>query len=409
MRDQIKALLAAMHNGHEVIARLYEARQGILAEPEDEHDLTRLLRMHVVRRAHDETYRLESNVRRMLDKGLNRHRQFGISTHYSDILANLRTAVDDYLDSLVLANEAISADRLGIIFELCDDFASGMMEDLERFRNVVQTNTGFTGCTLSERIRYNENRHKRAEELLGNLLSAMDEGLLERASAADDLALVLQRELFSRHGDLANRMSEVAHQMSSTLFLLRSMDERSVDLMRLDNHLSRATEFGTPDWSTMDAPAECFMRFEGFEVAAYPDPENDSYFDEVGKIILRIRDEPPEADVELRGNEVVDKGVPAEKVMPSSRFSDAFFEFIEAVLDEGCGSAVEWVRGHRELFEFDEKIWLQIISNHYANKTLHRKLGMPDCVKVEPQRQDTGTELLLLDFEFYVEEEAVYG
>ncbi len=86
MRDQIKSLFSALQSSHELIGRLYESPQGIHPDQEDEHHLTRLLRLHAVRRAHDESYRLESNVRRLIDKALNRHRQFGISTHYNDIL-----------------------------------------------------------------------------------------------------------------------------------------------------------------------------------------------------------------------------------------------------------------------------------------------------------------------------------
>lgn len=404
MSDSIVSLLAVLENCGSLLGRLYDTPKGIFTQNGDDVHLAKLRRISAVRQAHDESFRLDSGLRRWFDKALNRRRQFGPSVHYDDILTNLKTAVEDYHDALVQMNSAVISDRLNTIFELCDDFATAMTEDLEQFRLVIQTSAGFSGSTIAERIRYNSNRLKRAHELQRNLEKARDDDLVERAGAGDDLAHLLRKEFFNRHQDLHTRLREVADGLSRNLFELRRLDEAALDLMRLDNFLSRNPDFVLPDLVHAGEPPECFLRAEGMEMQAFPDPYNEYYADDLAADYQRIRDDPPPEVKEVRSNAVEDTGPPPDRKVPNSVFYVAFFDFIEHVLEEGGASATEWIRMHPEKFGFGETVWLHSIAPHHENGTLGRLLRMPDDVSVVAHRREDGFELILSDFEFYLPE-----
>jgi hypothetical protein len=402
MIDQIKNMLQAMANNHELISNMYESPRGIFSEGEDEQQLTKLLRLNVARKAHDGSYRLESNLRRLMDKGLNRNRQFGISTHYQDILTNLRTAVESHSESLITADSVVMNDRLNTIFELCDNFNTGMTEDLEQFRAVVQTSAGFSGSTLEERIRYNENRLKRTAELHINLDSARDIDLIDKASNSNDLGKILQKEFFDRHGKLQLRLREVAGQLSQNLFNLQHMDEASLKLIRLDNHLTKYQDFETPSWESMEEPPVCFTRFEGFNMEVYADPDG-GYADELGVFISKVKDDLTVVSKPRRNNIAKDDGPPKEKTLDKSEFDKAFFNFIEDVIYKGETSAINWWDKNQEKFNYKPEIWIQIMSLEYSNGVI----DIPDYVRATPVKKDTNDELLLSDFTFEMIEENV--
>jgi hypothetical protein len=209
MSHPIASLISILQSCSPLLGQLYDTPQGIFLEEGDQLHLAKLKRINAVRKAHDESYRLDTGLRRWFDKALNRRRPFGRSVDYNDILANLKTAVEDYEDALMQMSSSVIGERLNMIFELCDDFATEMTEDLEQFRLIIETNAGFNGSTLQERIRYNQNRLKRAHELQRALETARDETLLERASHSDDLSIILRKEFFSRHKDLHTRLRGV--------------------------------------------------------------------------------------------------------------------------------------------------------------------------------------------------------
>lgn len=403
MDDHIRKLLSTLQTCHVQLGQLYANPQGVYFGPEDERQVTRLLRIKAARTAHDGSIRMDSTLRRFFDRSMNRRGVFGQSTHYQVILDNLETAVEAYLESLAFANHAILQEKLNNVFEQCDDFAAGMTLDIEDFRAFIQTNAGFSGSTLEEKIRYNENRLKRALELVRNVDMARSQTFLERSQQAEDLGHMLDKEFFSRLDDIQQRLREVAHDLSQTLFELQAASMEAVRLINLDNYLAKDPDIVMPAWETMEEPPQWAMIFHGIKVTAYPDPDSSLYGESVGTIITRIKDELPEPPKPKRGNAIADPGEPEERVVEETLFFTAFFQFVEDVLSAGEGGAMAWLDENREAFPYSDEIWLQMISNDLANNTL----AIPEQVRVEPQRCEIADEYLLTDFIFTVGKEEI--
>lgn len=404
MEDHIRKLINTLQTCHLQLVQLYANPQGVHFGPEDERPVTRLLRAKAARTAHDGSIRLDSTLRKFFDRSTNRRGVFGQSTHYQVILDNLETAVEAYLESLPFANHTLIQEKLNNVFEQCDDFAAGMTMDIEDFRAFIQTNSGFSGNTLEEKIRYNENRLKRALELVRNVDMARSQDFMERTQHADDLRHVLEKEFFSRLDGIQQRLREVAQDLSQNLFELQLANAAAIRLINLDNYLSKDPELVLPAWETMEEPPQWAMVFHGIHVVAYPDPNSVGYIDALGTIIAHIKDDLPPLPKVKRGNEVLDLGEPAARILAESQFFTAFFQFIEHVLANGQGGAMEWLENNRSAFAFGDEVWLQMISNDMANDTLK----VPGQVRAQPLRCEINDEYCLTDVLFTVDKKAAH-
>lgn len=400
MNDQIIALINALHLCKNELAEVYANPQGVFYDPETQGThFAKLVTVKAVRPAHDGTYRLDSRLKKFFDWAINRRSLYGNSTHYQDILLNLESAVTGYLESLARASHTEMGDKLAVVFELCDDFASGMTEDIEQFRFFLDTQHGFAGGSLEEKIAYNRNRLARAKELISNVSRLSDLNLMEQLDPDDSLARVLRKELFDRHGDIQARLYEVQRNLSESLFRLGTLNASAMRLIALDNHLAKHQEISAPAWDDPVNIPEWALIFPGIDVTAYPDPGNDAYSLELQKIAAAIKDELPAAEKPRRTNRVADDGVPPVKEIPVTRYRESLDRMIEYVTDYGPTSAMDWLDQHGAAFPFDGKIWLQLLSSDLANDTL----DVPNEMCFTPCHIDEDDILFLVDFEVKID------
>lgn len=371
MDDQIISLLGALNTCKQELAQVYANPQGVHFDPEAQAShIARLVAVKAVRIAHDGSYRLDSRLKKFFDWAVNRRSIYGNSTHYSDILSNLETAVTGYMESLVRAEATELAEKLGIVFELCDDFASGMTEDIEQFRFVIETQQGFAGTSIEEKILYNENRINRAKELLNNVGRVRDLGFAETVENYPDVAGVLQKELFNRYEGIQTRLYQVHSALSSTLFELRGVNVGALRIIALDNYLSKHPDFTVPAWETMEAPPQWATIFPGVKVKAYPDPANESYSTALAAMVAGVSDDAPVSQRMRRSNEASDEADPPEKEIPLSYFLRSLYQFTDAVQEASSLGAVAWLEAHQNAFPFGATVWLQIISNELGSGAL---------------------------------------
>ncbi len=407
MDDQILALISALNTCKHELAEVYANPQGVHfnSEAQDSH-IARLVTIKAVRIAHDGSYRLDSRLKKFFDWTLNRRSIFGNSTHYSDILSNLETAVTGYTEALVRADMTELSEKLGAVFELCDDFASGMTEDIEQFRFVIETQRGFSGTSIEEKIVYNENRLKRAKELLNNVSRVRDLGFVGEVEHSQDLSGVLQKELFNRHEAIQTRLYEVHSALSATLFELRTVNSIALRIIGLDNYLTKHPDIMVPAWETMDEPPEWAMVFPGLRVNAYPGPGVETYALELMRMVAGVSDNMPEAPRARRSNEALQVAPPPDKEIPLSAFLTSLYQFSDAAADGARVGAVAWLEANTCLFQYGPTVWLQMLSNELANGTL----DIPDNLTVTRMSQIVDDECRLSDIVISQEKrEAVNG
>lgn len=398
MEDHIRTLTKALESSHEHIARLYANPQGLYFG-EDDRDITKLLLLRVVRMAHDGSVRLDSGLKRFIDLSANRKRLFGNSTHYKDLETNIATAVEGYVESICQGDQNLQAEKGNIVFELCDDYSTGMTDDVEQFRHFVQTNAGFSGSTLEDKVRYNINRLGRARELLKNIDDARHTDFLYTAKLSDELTQILEKEFYDRHDEIGQRLREVASDLSKSLFDLRGLDTATLGLIKLDNHLTKHPDYTLPSWESLDSPPECMMIFPGIDMFAFPEADSRAYGDVLAATITRVKDELPAPPRPRRNNDIDDTGAPEVIVMLETNYVAAFFKMIEDVLATGRAEAIDWLRENQEEFPYSETVWLQMISNNIANNTA----DIPECVKTTMQHEDLGFEYVLSNVAFCLE------
>lgn len=397
MNDQIPALINAIHLCRDEIGQIYANPQGVHFDADGcSHHIAKLVAVKAIRVAHDGSYRLDSRLKKFIDWAINRRSIYGNSTHYQDILSNLEVAVIGYLEALTRAESVELAEKIGAVFELCDDFSSGMTEDIERFRFFIEVQQGFTGDSLDEKILYNRNRLKRARELVENVSNVRELNLLETADQAEELTRVLRKELYSRHEEIQSRLHEVQTRLSATLFELESIDPKALRLINLDNYLVKHPDLAVPAWETMPKPPAWTTVFPGIKVIAYPDPSSETYGASLQAMITAIKDETPALALqkEKRSNEIVDQGELETKDIPISTYLASLYHFSDQAEREGRLSAMDWLVNNREGFAFNAVIWLQMLSNSHANGNL----DIPQTLCAEPQREEVGDEYLLTDF-----------
>ena len=396
MSDQIRSLISALHLCRDELAEVYATPQGVFYGPEVQgKHFVKLVAVKAVRKAHDGSYRLDSRLRKFFDWAINRRSLYGNSTHYQDILVNLESAVTGYLESLARANQNELSEKISIVFELCDDFSSGMTEDIEQFRYVLDTQYGFAGDSMEEKIAYNRNRLQRAKELIANVASLSGLDLLEMVDQDDSLARVLHKELYGRYGDIQGRLYEVQRSLTESLFRLSSVNTNAMRLIALDNHLSKHHDIAATTWDDLDTPLDWAMAFQGIQVMGYPDPGSEAYFQELQQMTLAVKDETPVAEVKKRSNAVSADEEPEVKTIPNSHYLESLYKMTDYVLANGKTSALDWLKDHGSDFPYDRTIWLQMLSSNLANGTL----DVPEIVVLTPKHVETQDEFILTDFE----------
>ena len=182
MREHILQVIQALHQNRELVADAYAQGKGIVPSEDTAAALTRLLKVKALTPYIENTYRLDRRLRVYFDRAINRVKVYGNSTHYANVVGKIESMTEAYEAAMLKADAVAQDECLDEIVDLCDEFATGMKEDIERFRMVVDTRKGFAGGSLAEKLSHNRNYVEQANQMVEAV------GLLDRADLLESLA-----------------------------------------------------------------------------------------------------------------------------------------------------------------------------------------------------------------------------
>ena len=370
MREHILNVIQALHQNRELIADAYCQGQGIAPEKETEAAFTRLLKVKALTPYIEGNFRLDRRLRVFFDRAVNRVKIYGNSTHYAHVVGKLEAMTEAYQGAMIAADAQSQDECIDEIIDLCDEFATGMKEDIEHFRMVVDTRKGFSGGGLKDRLFHNKNYVDQATQMVEAV------GLLDQADLLDtirgytDLTNILLRHLYNRvegSDDLRRRLFEVQQALNAALFDLQAAHHLVEVLLRLDDRLVRQTDFEPPVWEDDDNLPDMLFRFPGFSLPSYPDPNGDDS-DALLSLLMEIRDDrrPSTRPAAQRAGNLDDMGEPPPAKPSPSEFRCAL-NLLLAEIDHHATaiSVMTWLRTHREresLYPYSPVIWLGTLS-----------------------------------------------
>lgn len=370
MREHILNVIQALHQNRELIADAYCQAQGIAPEKESEAAFTRLLKVKALTPYIEGNFRLDRRLRVFFDRAINRVKIYGNSTHYAHVVGKLVAMTEAYQGALIAADGQSQEEHIDEIIDLCDEFATGMKEDIEHFRMIVETRKGFSGGGIKDRLLHNRNYVEQA----GQMVEAV--GLLDQADLLDavegyaTLVSVLRRHLFNRvagNDDLRRRLFEVQQALNAALFDLEAAHRTVEVLLRLDERLARQADVDLPVWEDDGSLPDMLFRFPGLPLPAYPDPNGDDS-EALLSLLAEIPDDrrPQTKPLPPRAGSLDDAGAP-----PPARPSPSEFRrvlaclFAETARRAGTISVMAWLRTHRErdaFYPYSPVIWLAALS-----------------------------------------------
>ena len=273
MREHIIKVIQTLHQHRELIADAYAQGKGVTPTEDTAAAVTSLFKAKALTPYIESTYRLDRRLRGYIDRAVNRIKVYGNSTHYASVVAKIQSMTESYQAAMIKADHAGQDECLDEIVDLCDEFATGMKEDIEHFRMVVDTRKGFSGGSLAEKLAHNRNHVEQASQMVEavNLLTTAD--LLDGIKGFSELTTVLRRHLYARvegTDDVRRRLFEVQSALDALLFDLKAADRLAEVLLRLDDRFNRQADFDLPDWDDTRLPAAAF-RSAGFALPAYVD------------------------------------------------------------------------------------------------------------------------------------------
>jgi hypothetical protein len=370
MREHILNVIQALHQNRDLIADAYCQGQGIAPEKETETAFTRLLKVKALTPYIEGSFRLDRRLRVFFDRAVNRVKIYGNSTHYAHVVGKLEAMTDAYQSALIAADIQSQEECIDEIIGLCDEFATGMKEDIEHFRMVVDTRKGFSGGGLKDRLLHNRNYVEQAAQMVEAV------GLLDQADLLDairgftELTNVLLRHLYNRvegSDDLRRRLFEVQQALNAALFDLQAAHHLVEVLLRLDDRLARQADFEPPVWENDDDLPDMLFRFPGFPLPNYPDPNGDDS-DVLLSLLMEIRDDrrPSARPVAPRAGSLDDAGAPPPVKPSASEFRRALNLLLTEVDHRTAViSVMTWLRTQHDretLYPYSPVIWLGTLS-----------------------------------------------
>lgn len=414
MREHILNVIQALHQNRELIADAYCQAQGIAPEQETEAAFTRLLKVKALTPYIEGSFRLDRRLRIFFDRAVNRIKIYGNSTHYAQVVGKLEAMTDAYQSALISADAPAQEECIDEIIDLCDEFATGMKEDIEHFRMIVETRTGFSGGGIKDRLIHNKNYVVQAAEMVEAV------GLLDRADLLDaiegftDLANILRRHLYSRvegSDDLRRRLFEVQQALNAALFDLQAAHRMVETLLRLDDRLNRQADFEPSVWEDDDTLPDMLFRFPGFPLPSYPDPNGDDS-DTLLSLLTEISDDrrPQARNIPPRAGSLDDGGEPLPARPTPSEFRRALALLVaETERLASPISVMTWLRTIQDreaLYPYSPVIWLATLSAAVDNGMaapngwhFQHEIACPNLrwdtpvltdIRLEPHAVDTG-------------------
>jgi hypothetical protein len=370
MREHILNVIQALHQNRELIADAYCRGQGVAPEKETEAAFTRLLKVKALAPYIEGSFRLDRRLRVFFDRAVNRVKIYGNSTHYAHVVGKLEGMLEAYQGAMIAADAQSQEECIDEIIDLCDEFATGMKEDIEHFRMVVDTRKGFSGGALKDRLFHNRNYVAQASQMVEAV------GLLDQADLLDairgfmELTNVLQRHLYNRvegSDDLRRRLFEVQQALNAALFDLQAAHHLVEVLLRLDDRLVRQADFEPPVWEDDGNLPDMLFRFPGFPLPSYPDPNGDDS-GALLSLLMEIRDDrrPSARPTAPRAGCLDDAGEPPPSKPSPSEFRRALNLLLAEIDHHAVAiSVMTWLRTHREretLYPYSPVIWLGTLS-----------------------------------------------
>ena len=370
MREHILNVIQALYQNRELIADAYCQGQGIAPEEETQTAFTRLLKVRALTPYIEDSFRLDRRLRVFLDRAVNRVRIYGNSTHYAHVVGKLVAMVEVYEAAIIAADAQSQEECIDEIIDLCDEFATGMKEDIEHFRMVVDTRKGFSGGNIKDRLLHNKNYIGQANEMVQAVGLLDQANLLEDIRGYTELTNILLRHLYNRvegSDDLRRRLFEVQQALNAALFDLQAAHHLMEVLLRLDDRLARQTDFEPPVWEDDSNLPDMLFRFPGFPLPSYPDPNGDDS-EALLSLLMEIRDDrrPSARLAPPRAGSLDDAGEPPPVKPSPSEFSRALSLLLtETGLHAAAISVMCWLRTHHDreaLYPYSSVIWLGTLS-----------------------------------------------
>lgn len=375
MREHILNVIQALHQHRELIADAYCQSQGVAPDEDSLSAFTRLLKVKALTPYIEGSYRLDRRLRVFFDRAVNRVKIYGNSTHYANVVSKLQAMTEAYQAALIAADIPQQDECIDEIIDLCDEFATGMKEDIEHFRMVVVTRKGFAGGSIKDRLLHNRNYVEQATQMVEAV------GLLDQADLLDavrgyaTLTNVLGRHLFNRvegSDDLRRRLFEVQQDLNRALFDLQAAHRLVEILLRLDDRMNRQADFDPSTWiDDRNLPAGLF-RFAGLPLPAYVDP-NGSEAGELLPLLAGIPDDrrPISRPAIVRAGTLDDAGELPPIAPTPDEFARTLTQWIvDARLAAAANSAMRWLLNQPSaalLYPFSPVIWLGTLSSAIDN------------------------------------------
>lgn len=397
MQEHIIKVIQTLYQHRELIASVYSQSKGITTSAETASAVTSLLKAKALTPYIENTFRLDRRLRVYFDRAVNRVKVYGTSTHYAGVVTKIQSMTESYEAAMVKADAVAQDECLDEIIDLCDEFATGMKEDIEHFRVAVDTRKGFGGGSVTEKLAHNRNHVEQANQMIEAVDLLANADLLNDLQGWNDLTTLLRRHLYQRvegTDDVRRRLFEVQSALSALLFDLEAADQLAEILLRLDDRFSRHADLELPEWDDASLPAAAF-RAPGFSLPAYVDSHNEAA-ETLLPLLSEISDErrPQIRNAVSAVGVVNDDGGPAPaRPTPSELNATVTRMFDHARLGGIQLSVVSWLasRGDKQaIYPYPISIWLGTLSNAVANG-----LAPPDgwqfdfCVNAGDRRWDT--------------------
>ena len=374
MHDHIIKVIQTLYQHRELIAGAYVQGKGIVPTEATASAVTSLLKAKALTPYIENTYRLDRRLRVYFDRAVNRVKVYGTSTHYASVVAKIQSMTESYETAMVKADLAGQDECLDQIVDLCDEFATGMKEDIEHFRMVVDIRKGFSGGSITEKLAHNRNHIDQANQMVEAVNLLADADLLNDLQGYRELTTVLRRHLYQRvegTDDVRRRLFEVQSALNALLFDLEAANRLAEVLLRLDDRFNRQTDLDLPDWDDELLPAAAY-RGPGLVLSSYLDS-----FSEPAETLLPllagIADErrPQVRAMTSAAGALKDAGEPApSRPTPSELKTTVACMFDDARSRRAPVSAVSWLQSRtdkHQIYPYPISIWLGTLSNAVAN------------------------------------------
>lgn len=374
MREHILQVIAALYQHRELVADAYAQSKGVAPSADTASALSRLLKVKALTPYVENTWRLDRRLRVYFDRAVNRVKVYGNSTHYAGVVSKIAGMTDVYQQAMLSADSAAQDECLDEIVDLCDEFATGMREDIEHFRMVVDTRKGFSGGSIAEKLTHNRNYVEQATQMVEAVGLLDQANLLDTLEGYQELTKVLQRHLYNRvegADDVRRRLFEVQSQLNKLLFDLQAADRLAEMLLRLDARINHHTDFELPDWDDERLPVAAF-RGAGFHLPAYVDSRSEPA-ESLLPLLAGIDDErrPQARAAAVTAGTLADAGAPGLQRPSPSQLQSAAMQLFSDAQDSGQPlSIVTWLRlraDREQLYPYPLAIWLGSLCNAINN------------------------------------------